>query len=163
MLKICNTSNKGEEMNQSWCGLTPSLILPAHIEHIRNISGVDHVGIGADYEGGGRWAFNAQMTFPKIRDFLHHLWWLEECALAVHYYLVGGESVYHMPAISRLDVSLTLLYWQHARGSRGRVQVSKSVSGVSWERLVRGRPGQTGWKQPYQSLQTSWRGGVKHH
>ena len=30
------------------------LILPAHIDYIRNVSGVDHVGIGGDYDGVGR-------------------------------------------------------------------------------------------------------------
>ncbi len=35
--------------------VTPISMVADHIEHIRDVAGIDHVGIGADFDGNDKW------------------------------------------------------------------------------------------------------------
>jgi len=41
-------------------------LVAAHINHIRDVAGVDHVGIGAGYDGINMWVTPGRCTVPKI-------------------------------------------------------------------------------------------------
>lgn len=51
----------------------------AHIEHIREVAGVDHVGIGGDYDGGGQIAAELPdvSAYPRVFTALRSRGWSE--------------------------------------------------------------------------------------
>ena len=51
-----------------------------HIEHIRNVAGIDHVGIGGDFDGNDWWpeGLDDVSTYPKLFAELVRRGWSDE-------------------------------------------------------------------------------------
>lgn len=51
-----------------------------HIEHVRKVAGVDHIGIGSDYDGNSNWPTGLEdvSTFPKLFAELIRRGWSDE-------------------------------------------------------------------------------------
>ncbi|MFM7432250.1 MAG: membrane dipeptidase, partial [Gammaproteobacteria bacterium] len=51
-----------------------------HIEHIRNIAGVDHIGIGGDFDGNDWWpeGLDDVSTYPKLFAELIRRGWSDQ-------------------------------------------------------------------------------------
>ena len=60
-----------------------------HIEHIRDLAGVDHIGIGSDYDGNDSWPTGLEdvSKFPNLIAELVRRGWSDEDILKV----MGGN------------------------------------------------------------------------
>ncbi len=59
---------------------TPLAMVADHIEHIRNVAGIDHVGIGGDFDGNDWWpeGLDDVSTYPKLFAELVRRGWTDE-------------------------------------------------------------------------------------
>ena len=49
--------------------LTVSYIFPEHINHIRQVAGVDHIGLGGDYNGVSKYVFKIFVQMQAISRY----------------------------------------------------------------------------------------------
>jgi membrane dipeptidase len=82
------------EFVKSWDGPTPPKVgldaVVAHVEHAREVAGIDHIGIGGDYDGVGELPVGLEdvSTYPALFAALLDRGWSEEdCAK------LAGENV----------------------------------------------------------------------
>lgn len=69
-----------DEINEKYPAILPGIAKAVdHIDHIVNLAGIDHVGIGSDFDGGGGLADCRDVSdFPKITEELIHRGYSEE-------------------------------------------------------------------------------------
>jgi membrane dipeptidase len=83
-----------QEFLKTWDGPKPPKVgldaVVAHVEHAREVAGIDHIGIGGDYDGVGELPVGLEdvSTYPALfAALLDRGWTEEECAK------LAGENV----------------------------------------------------------------------
>ncbi len=75
-----------------------------HIEHIRDVAGIDHVGIGGDYDGNDDWPEGLEdvSTYPKLLAELIRRGWSDEDIRK----LAGGNALRALEQAEKVAASL---------------------------------------------------------
>ena len=84
-----------------------------HIEHVRKVAGVQHIGIGADYDGNSLWpeGLGDVSTYPNLFAELIRRGWSDEDLK-----LLAGENV--LRALAKAEETARTLRARQAVGSR---------------------------------------------
>ena len=75
--KTTNDKTEVKKQLEAWLATQPELFgtihtVVEHIEHVARVAGVDHVGLGSDFDGINRWpkGLDSVADFPKITEEL---------------------------------------------------------------------------------------------
>lgn len=113
--------DKAEAEYAAWLKANPAPVVTLaqvadHFDHVRKVAGIDHVGIGADYDGVGMAmpvGLEDVSTYPALfKELMRRGWTDAELAK-----LAGGNVLRVMEAAEKVKASMAREPWTHANSA----------------------------------------------